>query len=336
MSKGLGLAAGGVTASASSADGVTGSQPALQEAAFPKPTEQIPAYQGAVLSDRVMDLVEEAWQTRGRHFPSAIEFDYPEQTAVVSTTGAACSLDCAHCGGHFLADMIPIAEFTRKPGGVPKSCLISGGCDRNGKVPFLRHEGVLAELKGGSRLNFHVGLVDEAEAEKLGRLADAVSFDFVADDETIREVFGIKKTSEDYLRTYRSLRRHAKVLPHLCIGLKGGEIAGEYRGLDLLEGEGVDGLVLIVFFPVPGTRYADRQPPPLEDVVEFMARARLRFPDQPIFLGCMRPRGRYRAALDSYAVRCGVQKIVQPAPDARRLAETLGLEVSAGDECCVL
>lgn len=294
-----------------------------------------------LLSDRIMALVEEAWATRCRNFPPVIEFDYPERTAVVSTTGAACSLDCAHCGGHFLETMIPIAEFARKMGelaspGFPKSCLISGGCDRNGKVPFLGHERFLVELKRGSRLNFHVGLLDEAEAEKLARLADAVSFDFVGDNETIREVFGIDKTSEDYLRTYRALRRGAKVLPHLCIGLKGGEIRGEYRALDLLEREGLDGLVLIAFFPVPGTRYADRQPPPLEDVVEFMARARLQFPDKPIFLGCMRPRGRYRAALDYYAVRCGAQKIVQPAPAARWLARALELEITTGDECCVL
>jgi len=50
----------------------------------------------------------------------------------------------------------------------------------------------------------------------------------------------------------------------------------------------------------------------------------------------MRPGGEYRSRLDALAVRAGVNGIVQPAPAARRLAASLGLEAVPGDECCVL
>lgn len=288
-------------------------------------------------SPETQKLIQRAWETRIGHFPMAIEFDYPAATEVVTLTGKNCALDCAHCGGHYLKGMKTVDELAGCPGHQgAKSCLISGGCDCSGKVPFLGQIPAIKKLKEGKRLNFHVGLINEGEAEKLQELADAVSFDFVADDETIGEVFGLGRKGEDYLRTYRILRQRVKVLPHICIGLKGGELAGEYRALDLLAQEGVDGLVFIVFIPTEGTRYAHKSPPPLEEVVKLLAQARLRFPDRPILLGCMRPKGRYRQALDLAAVRCGVNKVVVPTKAAVELAEQLGLKISLGEECCVL
>ena len=273
-----------------------------------------------------------------------IEFDYPEGTEVVTLTGNQCALDCAHCGGHYLTGMKSIDEVNCNTAGNPgtgptrqtKSCLISGGCNSQGKVPFVQQLPFIQKLKQDKRLNFHVGLVDETEADKLKDLADAVSFDFVGDDATIREVFGLGRKVEDYVHSYRVLRERVKVLPHICIGLKGGALAGEYRALDLLEQEGVDGLVFIVFIPTPGTRYAEKSPPPLAEVIKLLAEARLRFPAKPIFLGCMRPKGRYRQELDLAAVRCGVNKVVVPTKAAVDLALELGLKVTRGEECCVL
>jgi len=286
------------------------------------------------MSPQTLELVNRAWTVRVQNFPREIEFDYPEQTEVITLTGKDCGLDCAHCGGHYLADMKSVDEVKGVDGS--KSCLISGGCNSQGKVPFLHQLPFIQELKQGRRLNFHVGLVNETEADRLKELADVVSFDFVADAETISEVYGLDRREEDYVNSYRILRERVKVLPHICIGLKGGELAGEYHALDLLEREGVDGLVIIVFIPTPDTRYAEKSPPPLEEVIRFLAEARLRFADKPIFLGCMRPKGRYRQELDLAAVRCGVNKIVVPTRAAVELAGELGLKVIRGEECCVL
>lgn len=283
-------------------------------------------------------LLERAWQVRQANFPPMLGSDHPSRTYPLSVTGKDCALDCAHCGKHYLAKMVaPAQALDRCQASPPLSWLISGGCGPDGKVPVLEHLPLLQALKAqGHRLNFHVGLVNEAEAEAIAALADAVSFDLVGDGETIREVFGLDRSVGDYVASYRALRRHTRVVPHVCIGLRGGLPSGEEAALDILAAEGHDAIVFIVFIPTPGTRYAGRKPPPMDEAVRLLAEARLRFPTTPIGLGCMRPHGAYREALDSLAVRAGVQRIVQPAPQAVRLAQELGLQIVRSEECCVL
>ncbi len=281
-------------------------------------------------------LLERAWQTRLAHFATVIQFDYPVDTAVVSLTGAQCALDCAHCGRHYLQHMIPIWEAADRLAETASSALISGGCDAEGRVPVLTHLEQVAALRPGRQLNWHVGLIGEAEARAIAPYVDVISLDFVGDNETIRQVYGLDKTVADYVASYQVLQRHAQIVPHITIGLRGGELGHERPALETLEQLGLDALVFLVFMPTSGTRYADRQSPDVAGVAAILAEARLRFPDTPIYLGCMRPRGRYRAGLDPLAVRAGVNKIVNPARAAVRLAESLGLSVVRGRECCAL
>jgi len=276
---------------------------------------------------------ERAWQVRGAHFYKEIEFDKPVDTAIISLTGAQCALDCAHCGGHYLRGMQPVWR-ARVDGAT--SCLISGGCDTQGRVPVTAHLEKIKAIRQGRLMNWHVGLIGEDEIRAIAPYVDVISFDFVGDDETIREVYGLDVTVEDYIQSYQLLRRYTRVLPHITIGLRGGETGHEVRALDILGALGVEGLVLIVFIPTAGTRYADHQPPEIREVAEILVEARLRFPDKPLYLGCMRPRGRYRSELDPLAVRAGVNTIVNPAGEAVRLAEQLGLHIVWGRECCVL
>ena len=187
----------------------------------------------------------------------------------------------------------------------------------------------------GRKMNWHVGLIEEADLRTIAPYTDVVSFDFVGDDETIHEVYGLDCTVADYVRTYQMLRRYTRVVPHITIGLRGGAIGHEHPAMEKLQELGVEGLVFIVFIPTPGTRYANCQPPPVEEVVSILAAARLRFPDSPLHLGCMRPHGKYRAQLDPLAVRAGVNKIVSPAREAVQLAKKLSLHTVQSRECCV-
>jgi uncharacterized radical SAM superfamily protein len=188
----------------------------------------------------------------------------------------------------------------------------------------------------GRTMNWHVGFVSEAEMESIAPLVDVVSFDFVGNDATIQEVYGIDRTVEDYVNTYRLLRRHSRTLPHVTIGLRGGTLGHEIPALEHLEVLGIDGLVILVFIPTQGTRYAERQPPPLSEVAELLVDARLRFPEKPLYLGCMRPKGSYRNDLDLMAVQAGFNVIVSPARPARQRAAELGLTTRQTRECCVL
>lgn len=263
-------------------------------------------------------------------------FVNPKKTASLSVTGRACSLNCAHCGGHYLRHMLPPGLWHTLDPAIIKSCLISGGCDPSGRVPVLSHKQELLELSRNFSLNFHVGLVTGEEAREIALMASVISFDFVVDDATIREVYGIQRSGDDYIQTYQMLRNSARVIPHICVGLLGGKVSGEYAAIDALCQLGAEAIVFLVLIPTLGTKYSGISPPPVNEVVGVMQYAMKAMPGTPIYLGCMRPRGRYRAEIDQAAVRLGVSRIVAPAHEAVMLAEKYGFRVTWGDECCVL
>ena len=91
--------------------------------------------------------------------------------------------------------------------------------------------------------------MNETEISQIAGIADCVSFDFVGDDQTIHEVFGLQRTVDDYTQCYQNLRKQVKVMPHICIGLHGGEIRGEYRAVEILQELGIDALTFIIFTP---------------------------------------------------------------------------------------
>ena len=279
--------------------------------------------------------MKDAYSLRRHNFDDTIQFDIPHSTRAISVSGAMCSLDCAHCGGYYLQGMTPLSEEVQLSGCT--SVLVSGGCDLTGQVNMVKHIGFFQRAREqGIRINAHLGLMDQDHIRQVAPLIDCVSFDFLTDGQTIRDVYGLRKTADDYIETYLELRKHTRVVPHICVGLHKGSIRGEYEALKKLKELGVDSLVFIVFIPTPGTRYQHLLPPSLESVAELLATARLDFPTTPISLGCMRPKGRYRAELDCIAVRCGLNKIVNPTGKAVDLALRLGLSIIKGRECCVL
>ena len=257
----------------------------------------------------------------------------PSQTLPITLTGNHCRLQCAHCGGHYLQSMVPVekADATGRT-----SCLISGGCDERGRVPIGPHLPRIRELRSGRVLNWHVGLIDEEEMRAIAPLVDVISFDWVGNDQTIREVYGLDYRVTDYACTYSMLRRYVRVVPHLTLGLRGGEMSGEYQALDQLGELGLEALVLLVFIPTPGTRFDRCQPPSVASVVAFIEQARSRLTNTPVYLGCMRPGGRYRRELDPLAVSAGVSKVVNPARSAVERAQELGRSICWESECCVI
>lgn len=286
--------------------------------------------------EKLNSLVAEGWKVREGNFPPDIYFSYPMKTQAVSITGQHCNLNCGHCGGHYLKHMKVLDELLADEKLSAQSFLISGGCTAEGRVPIREQLAKLTALKGCRKFNLHVGLVNEDDIEGIAQIADKVSFDFVGDDSTIQEVFGLQRTVQDYVDSYVKLRQKCKVIPHICIGLHGGGIRGEYRALELLHKLGADGITFIIFTPTRETRYANHQPPSIIDVLSVLVAARKKFPQIPIHLGCMRPGGSYRRELDQWAVRLGINSIVNPASNAVAVAETLGLLPVKREECCVL
>lgn len=216
------------------------------------------------------------------------------------------------------------------------SCLISGGCDTYGKVPFDAHLEQIKALRTGRLLNWHVGMINETEMRRIAPYTDVISFDFCVDRETVQAVYDLPYDMADYMRAYEMLRRYARVVPHLTLGLHESQFHGEYQALETLKTAGLDALVLLVLIPTPGTRYAHCAPPALTEVTDFILSARRALPTTPLYLGCMRPGGQYRRKLDELAVQAGINKIVNPAPSAIRAAERLGLQIQWENECCAI
>lgn len=278
--------------------------------------------------------LESAWDLRLSAFGRDVEWVSPVRTAVLSVTGKACSLACAHCGGRYLEHMLPVHRWRELDAENVRSCLVSGGCDPRGRVPVTDHLGIVAELASRWPLNLHLGLVSEEDVAGIAPFSPVVSFDLVVDDATIRDVYGLDVPGEQFLATYEMLRRHVRVVPHICIGIRGGRVSGEMGALRALVHSGADAIIFIVFTPTPGTRYAACSPPEPEEAARIIAAARVMFPTTPLYLGCVRPRDGYRDALDSLALRAGVNRIVSPSRRAREAAKALGLEATWREECC--
>ncbi|MFP3895960.1 MAG: radical SAM protein [Anaerolineales bacterium] len=267
------------------------------------------------------------------HHDPIIHFDRPFNTLPVSVTGNACALDCAHCGGHYLRHMHPIEEAQ---GDGATSCLISGGCDKKGRVPVVPHLDKIAALGEGRRLNWHVGLIDEEEMRVIAPHVDVISFDMVGDAATVREVYGLDMTLDDYVRTFDMMRRYAPVVPHITIGLRCGKISGEHTVLRALRDRALEKLIFIILIPTEDTDYAHCSPPSLQDVADLLLEARMLMPDTNLYLGCMRPHGTYRQRVDELAIHAGLNGIVNPTHAAEDTAVDKDLQIVWGKECCAL
>lgn len=279
-----------------------------------------------------------AYDTKVKNFGNNIEFAYPSQTLAVSITDTNCSLGCAHCNGHYLKNMTPIAEYEKdiKKRNIT-SILLSGGCSQDGDVPIDTHIETIKKLKQkGYKLNSHIGLMNKENIDLVCNFLDYVSFDLVFDEDTIKEVYKINKSREEYIATYEYIKKYTKVAPHICIGLKGGKVKGEYEIIDYLEKNQPDQLTFIVLIPTRNTEYENVDPPNLDEVIDVLCETRIRLSKTKINLGCMRPRGKYRSDLDKIAIECGINKIVLPSKSCKNLALEMKLDIKESKECCIL
>lgn len=260
----------------------------------------------------------------------------------ISLTGSYCSLNCAHCGRHYLEGMLKLTRSSlieycqslEKEG--YSGCLLSGGLDSRLKVPLDRFAGEIKAIKENTRLklNAHVGFIDESDIEWV-KYADAVSLDFVGDDEVIRRVYKINRTVEDYLKILDILTEAGvKIAPHITIGLDFGRIWWEYRAIDMLVEYPIDVLVLDVLIPTKGTEMENVERPSVEESLEVVRYAREKFNGE-LSIGCMRPLGKWRLEFDRGAVMAGIDRLTNPPRKIIEWAKTVR-DVEIIYECCVM
>jgi uncharacterized radical SAM superfamily protein len=268
----------------------------------------------------------------------------PERFPSISVTGAECALACEHCDSAVLRGMRPLGRGSlfdlcrdvavRGARGV----LVSGGCDRQGRVPLLRHlpDLVRARRELGLVIRVHPGLADEATAAGLGAVGvDGAMLDVIGAEATIREIYHLAVPVAAYADAMARLERHGvPLVPHIVLGLHRGGFLGELRALAMIAERRPRLVVLVVLMPLYGTPMAGVVPPPVEEIAAFFAEARQALPDTPLALGCARPLGPAKAAIDRAAVDAGFSGIAYPAEGIVAYAEARGRRPEFHDACC--
>lgn len=321
---------------------------------------QIDALDGIVFDE---SLVERLWET-GRQrcgmplnaaTPSFRAYESDEIRAcgggafpAFSITGPACALDCAHCRAKILEPMIPATDPAALDWSVRnmiaqrglRGFLLSGGSNRRNEVRFDRFLPVLRRFKAdfpALEIAAHTGLVDEARALRLAEAGvDVAMMDVIGASETIREVYHLDRPVADFETSLAALcATSMAVVPHIVLGLHFGRFLGETAALDIVARHPVTALVLVIVMPhyaAPGLFV----PPEPHAIGDFFGQARRRLPRIPVLLGCARPAGRHRRAVDAYAVLAGLDGIAFPADGAVPLAQALGRSASVDGACCAV
>lgn len=285
-----------------------------------------------------------------------IFFFYPSgRTIAMSLTGTQCELHCDHCNAQYLRGMATkeqTLELLKKRPDYYTSVLVSGGSTKEGKVPVVKHLAFIKKLYDmGLKLNFHTGLLSAAEILKIKPYVNRISFDFMFDDKVIHDVYHLHdKDKEDYEKTYLFTRRilggyienkdgypSSRIVPHFTVGLNCGKVTkGDFETIDELASLKPTLLVIDIFIPTPNTPFAKCPSPDLKDVQKLINKAHKRLSHTTLFLGCMRPFGRYREKLDLMAYEEGIKGFVKPTKPLIELIKKNGEEIITREECCAL
>ncbi|MBW2095878.1 MAG: radical SAM protein [Deltaproteobacteria bacterium] len=270
---------------------------------------------------------------------NGIKGKYP----ALSITGEQCALHCDHCAGKLLETMISTSD----PGQLVETCrrlkkkgtlgvLLSGGCDREGRLPWDDFLPAISKIKKetGLYVSVHCGLLDDKTAFQLKKAGvDQALLDVIGDDRTYREVYHVDFGVSRIASTLEALHRAGlAMIPHVVCGLYYGKIEGEMRALDMIARFHPEQVVIVSLMGIPGTPMAKLPGPRPTEIAEIIAEARLRMADSRVSLGCARERG--NALIDTLALEAGVNRMVIPSEEALVLAREYGLEIRYQRTCC--
>ena len=263
-----------------------------------------------------------------------------------SITAGACGLNCDHCRAEILKPMLAAtspAMLDRKVRHLVatqdlQGFLLSGGSNRRNEIPYERYYPVVERLKRDfpqMSIAIHTALTDEAGARAMEAAGvDTAMMDVIGAEETIREVYHLDRPVEDFEATLSALcTTSMKVSPHIVVGLHYGRIVGEPNALDIVSRHAVEALVLVVvmpFYAKPGLFAV----PDTAEVGRIFGAARQRLPDRQVLLGCARPPGLHKRAVDAYAVMAGLDGIAFPADGVVGVARAVGRPFHQEHACC--
>ena len=217
--------------------------------------------------------------------------------------------------------------------------LVSGGSTLEGKVPLDPFIPTLRWIKENTDLilNIHTGLVNREEAEALAfTSADIASVDLVGNDDTVRRVYGLDASLNDYVESLNVIKDAGmNVAPHVTLGLDFGEIVGEDDALTAALTLEPEVLVINALIPTAGTGMADVKPPSHVTIIEYFKKAIEYDANIQISMGCMRPRHN-KPELEKAAITAGIHRLALPSNSTVRWLKEQQIETKIINGCCAI
>lgn len=292
--------------------------------------------------------------TQAQHFytPSFKNYQSSELSCgksawpAISITGGDCALQCDHCKAKILEPMLA----ARSPDALwrlvnqqieqgAEGMLLTGGSNIRNEVEYDSYYPIVRKIKDqfpAFRIAVHTALVSEAIAQRMEDAGiDVAMMDVIGAQDTITQVYHLKRKVEDFERTLEALvHTKMRVVPHIVIGLHYGHLLGEWNALEIIARKHPDAVVLVVVMPFYAPEIRPFVSPDVHAVGSFFHDARAALPDTPLLLGCARPAGQAKLLIDSYAVMAGISGIAHPADGVVELAARLGRHVRVSHTCC--
>jgi uncharacterized radical SAM superfamily protein len=264
----------------------------------------------------------------------------------VSITGSECKLQCDHCKAKILEPMVPAKspeELWRVVNGFVEQgaggMLLTGGSNHQNHVEYDDYYATIRRIKDEFpefKIALHTALVTEDVALSMEQSGiDAAMMDVIGAQETITQVYHLKRKVDDFEQTLETLvNTNMKVVPHIVLGLHYGEFLGEWNALEMLQRHTPDAVVLVVVMPQYAPEKRPFVTPDVNQVGQFFLDARRGLPNTPLLLGCARPSGVAKQVIDGYAVMAGMSGIAHPADGVVELAARLERKVKLTPSCC--
>ena len=321
--------------------------------------QQIEPLEGVILDATLTAKMEQRQSESGT--PSRIHFYTPSFKTyasseisgcgknawpAISITGGECKLACDHCKAKILEPMIPARTaqdlwrvVNEQIAAGAKGMLLSGGSNHRNEVEYGPYYATMRRIKDAFpafKIALHTALVDLDTARRMQDAGiDAAMMDVIGAQDTITQVYHLKRTVDDFERALEYLvSTQLKVVPHIVLGLHYGRLLGEWNALEIIQRHRPSAVVLVVVMPFYAPAHRPFATPDGHEIGRFFLDARAALPEIPLLLGCARPPGSVKATIDAYAVMAGLNGIAHPADGMVELAARLQREVRVTPACC--
>jgi lipoyl synthase len=274
----------------------------------------------------------------------------------ISITGEKCELNCPHCKTHLLKDMDffydpnQLENFISKQikSGILKGFLISGGFDKEGRLPLDDYLVCIKKIKTRYpylKIYAHTGFVEESEAKKIKKSGiDGVLANVISSRKAIETVYNLPGYSpRNYYRTLENLKKAGiKTAPHIIIGLDHGIINSEFEAVRQVSNLGADCLVFVIIKKLTKEINLPQKNNPLNEnkeidskkIISLITFAQKLMPDLPISLGCAKPAIKKRGQLEISLLKNGVNIIAFPAEETIDYVISENMPYRFEETCC--